>query len=111
MRETLKMIETLKLMLGIKDDSKDELLMSILHLCQSPVLSYINEVKLPAQLEWVIIEMSIIRFNKIKSEGLTSESIDGGSVSFIDNAFNLYKQDLDTYIANKNNNRKGATFY
>ena len=68
-------------------------------------------MKLPAQLEWVIIEMAIIRFNKIKSEGLTSESIDGGSVSFIDNAFNLYKQDLDTYIANKNNNKKGATFY
>lgn len=105
------MLETLKLMLSINDDKKDKLLSQIISLCEAPVLSYINENVLPTQLNWLVVEMAIIRYNKLKSEGVTSESIDGGSVSFIDNAFNLYKQDLDTYILNKNKNKKGATFY
>lgn len=105
------MLETLKLMLSINDDKKDKLLSQIISMCKAPVLSYINEGVLPPQLDWIVIEMAIIRYNKLKSEGVTSESIDGGSVSFIDNAFNLYKQDLDIYIMNKNKNKKGATFY
>lgn len=105
------MLDTLKLMLMINDDKKDTLLEQILKMCEAPVLSYINENTLPHMLNWIVIEMAIIRYNKLKSEGIASESIDGGSITFINNAFDLYKADLDTYIANKNKNKKGATFY
>lgn len=105
------MLETLKIMLSIKDDSKDALLEQIINICKAPILSYINEKTLPSELEWILIEMSIIRFNRLNSEGLASESIDGGSVSFVQDVFGLYKSDLNNYIANKNAVSRGATFY
>lgn len=105
------MLKTIKSLLLINNEEKDELLSTIIELCQAPVLAYIGEVALPPALNYIVIEMAIIRFNRLKSEGLTSESIDGGSVSFIENSFNLYKQDLDNYISNRNANKKGITFY
>lgn len=105
------MLETLKVFLNITKNDKDALLNQILQFCEAPVLSYIGEQVLPVSLHWVVVEMAIIRYNRLNSEGITSESVDGGSVSYVENAFNLYKSELDTYISNRNKNKRGATFY
>ena len=39
---------------------------------------------MPKELEFELIELSIQRFNRIGSEGIASESIDGKSVSYDD---------------------------
>ena len=101
----------IKLILGIKDDAKDEVLDEIIELCKAPLLSYIGESSVPSQLDWLLIEMCVIRYNRLNSEGLNSESIEGGSVSFITDIFSIYKEHLDIYIANKSSIKKGAVFY
>lgn len=71
------MLEKLKLMLNINDNSKDDLLTIILAQAANKVNLAINSTTLPAQLEWVVVEMAIKRFNKLGSEGVASESVDG----------------------------------
>ena len=104
------LLNRMKVLLGIADnklltDNNDELLMEILDITKSKILNYINSSELPKELEFVLIELAIQRYNKRGSEGIASESVDGRTTSYEDD-FESYKQYLDDYI-NKNKVVKG----
>ena len=95
----LNRVETL---LGVFNNSN--LVNEIIELTKEKILNYINEDELPRELEFVLVELSIQRYNRIGSEGIASESVDGKSVSYEDD-FENYKQDLKNYMNKKNNSR------
>ena len=97
------LLNRMKVLLGITDNA-DELLMEILDITKSKILNYINEAELPLELEFVLIELAIQRYNKIGSEGVASESIDGRTTSYEDD-FESYKQYLDDYMSKTNVNK------
>ena len=97
------LLNRIKTLLGITDN--DELIHEITELTKSKILNYINETELPNELEFVLVELAIQRYNRIGSEGIASESVDGKSVSY-DDDFIGYKVYLDDYI-NKNSISKG----
>ena len=103
------LLNRMKVLLGIADNKlltdNDELLNEILDITKSKILNYINEAELPFELEFVLIELAIQRYNKIGSEGVASESIDGRTTSYEDD-FESYKQYLDDYMS-RNNTSKG----
>ena len=71
------LLNRIKVLLGISNNDNEELLNEIVELTKSKILNYINQSELPMELEFVLIELSIQRYNKIGSEGVSSESIDG----------------------------------
>ena len=97
------LLNRIKTLLQINDN--DELIYEIVEITKEKILNYINEKELPKELEFVLIELSVQRFNRIGSEGIASESIDGKSVSY-DDDFIGYKHYLDDYIS-RNSIRKG----
>ena len=97
------LLNRIKTLLQIQDN--DELIHEIIEITKEKILNYINEKELPKELEFILIELAIERFNKIGSEGIASESIDGKNVSY-DDSFENYKVYLDDYIF-KNNKNKG----
>ena len=97
------LLNRIKILLGIPDN--DELIYEIIELTKSKILNYINEVELPLELEFVLVELTIQRYNRIGSEGIVSESVDGKSVSYED-VFENYKPYLDDYIS-RNGKSKG----
>ena len=97
------LLNRIKTLLQIQDN--DELIHEIVEITKEKILNYINEKELPKELEFVLIELAIQRFNRIGSEGIASESIDGKSVSY-DDDFTGYKHYLDDYIG-RNSVRKG----
>ena len=90
------LLNRIKTLLGIPDN--DELIFEITELTKSKILNYINEVELPLELEFVLVELTVQRYNRIGSEGIASESVDGKSVSYED-VFENYKPYLDDYIS------------
>lgn len=44
----------------------------------------IKETEIPLELEYIVEEATIRRFNRIGSEGMKSESVEGHSVTYID---------------------------
>ena len=96
------LLNRIKVILGITDN--DELLYEILDITKSKILNYINEIELPLELEFVLIELAIQRYNRIGSEGVASESIDGKTTSYEDD-FENYKQYLDDYMSRNNVNK------
>ena len=97
------LLNRIKTLLGVTDN--DELIYEITELTKSKILNYINETELPNELEFVLVELAIQRYNRIGSEGIASESVDGKSVSY-DDDFENYKPYLDDYIY-KNGTNKG----
>ena len=97
------LVNRIKVLLGVTEN--DELINEIIELTKDKILNYINETELPNELEFVLVELAIQRYNRIGSEGIASESVDGKSVSY-DDDFENYKPYLDDYIY-KNGTNKG----
>ena len=53
----------------------------------------------PKSLEHIVDEVAIIRFNRIGSEGMKTESEEGHSATYIEDDFKPFKSDIDSYIA------------
>ena len=96
------LLNRIKTLLGITDN--DELIYEIVEITKEKILNYINEKELPIELEFILVEMAVSRFNKIGSEGFASESTDGKSISYEDD-FENYKTYLDDYIFRNNKNK------
>lgn len=105
------MIEKLKRMLNIEGKEQDAILGDIMELCEVKILNYIDEDELPEKLNGVFIELCIVRYNRLASEGLASEGSDGVSVSF-NNMFEEFRDELDEYVRKRDtkNNFKGVRF-
>ena len=83
------MLEDLKLLLGIPEDdtSLNPKLNLILSSTTSRLKALLGGQNPPEDLEYIIIDVAVIRYNKIGSEGLSSHSVEGESLSFSDDDF------------------------
>ena len=68
------MLERLKKLLGIADDSKDELLQFTIDNVMDMVLNYCNITEVPEKLENIILSMCV---DKYRAESLGSETSQG----------------------------------
>ena len=90
-----------KLSFSVVDEEKDALLLDLIGdtmdhfrlIAES--LSGTYPEAIPIKFEFIIKEVAEKRFNRIGSEGMKSESIDGHSVSYEEQ-----KYDFDPYLAN-----------
>ena len=96
------LLNRIKTLLQIQDN--DELIYEIVEITKEKILNYINQEELPKELEFVLVELTIQRYNRIGSEGISSESVDGKSVSYEDD-FENYKQYLDDYLFRTGQNK------
>ena len=56
----------------------------------------------------IVTEVSIIRFNRIGSEGLSSHTVEGESLNFSGDDFMPYESDIQAWIdENKGTSRRG----
>lgn len=54
--------------------------------------------EVPEALDYIVVEVSIKRFNKIGSEGMQSESVEGHSAAYFVNDFEEYKDEIDRFL-------------
>lgn len=64
---------------------------------------------IPLELKYVVDEVAIARFNRIGSEGMASETMDGHSATYNDDDFKPYEADIIDYInAHTQDTRRGV---
>ncbi len=68
------MIEKLKILLGIEDNSKDYVLQLTIDIVKDMVLNYCNIKEIPSSLESVVIAMCI---DKYRAESYGSQTVEG----------------------------------
>ena len=76
------MLDKLKLLLNIKDDASDELLVVLIALCKEEAYVYCNLEEYDEKLDAIVIQMVIEKYSRIGSEGTTSQSASGASASY-----------------------------
>ena len=60
--------------------------------------SLLEVVEIPEELEYVLTECTIARFNRIGSEGMESESMDGHTAKYVDKDLSDYEHAIQDYI-------------
>lgn len=101
------MLQNLKQFLGIVDGDKDALLKLIISNTTARLTLLLGGIEPPEELDHIILEVSIIRFNRIGSEGLSSHSVEGESLSYNDNDFAGYMDEIDAFLANQEESKHG----
>lgn len=91
------MLERVKLILALSDTSKDLILEEFISTFTQAVNLYCRTVTLPIQLEFVVVECTIARYNRLGSEGLKSENIDVIGLTYQEEIIAPYKPFMDAY--------------
>ena len=99
------MLNNLKIMLFgevIADEAKDAQLELIINGATSRLQLLLGGLEPPESMNHIILEVAIARYNRIGSEGLSSHTVEGESMSYNDNDFAAYKDEIQAFIdANK----------
>lgn len=86
-------MEKLKLLIGIKidDTSKDALLSILLEQATSELKQYCYRDELPEEANNVIIDMAVVKYNLLGTEGLSSQSYSGMNEAYANYSPQLIK--------------------
>lgn len=103
------MIEDLKVLLGLDetDDQTERRLNLILDATKRRLKFLLGGLEPPEEMKYIILDVSVIRFNRIGSEGLSSHSVEGESLSWSENDFAGYMDDIQSYLDSQREARKG----
>lgn len=109
MDETI--LEELKLLKGIDDDLQDTLLKLIIKQSKKAIKSRINRERkepldeVPLDLDWVVLEVSTKRFNRLNSEGMKSKTEEGTRLDW-DSLIDEHIADLTPYMDDETDKSK-----
>lgn len=84
------MLSKVKIMLGITDTTKDDLISLLIDLAKEEATSFCNLSEYAEELDSIVIRMVVQNYNKNGNEGIASASYSGVSESYLDN----YSQDV-----------------
>lgn len=102
------MLETLKMLLGFADDSsRDELLNKLIDLATARLKVLLGGIEPPEELEYIIIDVTAARFNRIGSEGLSVHSVEGESLTFTNDDFKGFSADIQAFLDGQKDNSRG----
>lgn len=101
------MLESIKLLLGFESNDKDALLNKIIESAKARLKVLLGGMEPPVSLEYIIVDVSVRRFNRIGSEGMTSHTVEGESLSFADNDFAGYEDDIQAYLDTQKESARG----
>lgn len=94
------MLDQVKTLLGLSDDSQDALLMSVIELMSARLASLLGTESVPEEMTYIAVEASVRRFNRIGSEGMASHNVEGESISYKDSDFAEFMDDIQTWKSN-----------
>lgn len=97
----MSVIDNVKILLG-REGQEDKQLDAIVELTQSRLKTLLGSKTVPEELEYIVTEVSVSRFNRIGSEGLSGHAVEGETMNFKDNDFKAFEDDIEAWrIANK----------
>ena len=103
----MAIIDDVTALFGFSEEKPNRTLDVIIRLTTNRLKTLLDVEEVPTELEYIVTEVSIVRYNKIGSEGVTSHSVEGETMSFSDNDFKGYLNDIEVW-KNKKNEVKGV---
>lgn len=103
------MLNKVKTLLGIslEDTDADDKLSIILDSASARLKLLLGGLEIPNSMEYILVDVTIMRFNRIGSEGFSSHSVEGESISFSNDDFAPYQEDIQAYLEGKQGIKRG----
>lgn len=101
------MLDELKLLIGIEGTDLDKKLNLLLTMARKRLKGLLGGIEPPEELEYIIIEVANIRFNRIGSEGLSSHSVEGESLTFTNDDFKEFANDIQAFLDRQQEGTRG----
>lgn len=103
------MLDNLKLLLGIDltDTDRDDLLKLIISNTTARLKILLGGIDPPEDLDHIILDVAISRYNRIGSEGLSSHTVEGESQSFTENDFDGFTDEIQAYLDSLSTSSRG----
>jgi len=98
--------DKIKVLLGLKNTDQDNLLDVIIDNTEQALCFKLSTDGIPKELNYILIEVAIKRFNRLKNEGMTSYSQEGESITFNSSDFDDFISDIQQWRADNNKNEK-----
>ncbi|MBZ5949261.1 phage head-tail connector protein [Leuconostoc gasicomitatum] len=93
-------LSDLKTMLQIKDNKRDDILNLIIKNTTQALafkLGLKAGVSIPDVLDYIALEVSVKRYNRLANEGMSSYTQEGQSITFSANDFDEFANDIDAW--------------
>lgn len=101
------MLSDVKLLLGIEDTSRDSLLELLISTAKARLKTLLGGLEPPDSLSYIVSDVAIIRFNKIGSEGVDSHTVEGESMTFADDDFSQFKDEIQAFLDTQKESARG----
>lgn len=98
------MLDNLKIMLGDDQDAKLTLIMSM---TKSRLKLLLGGIEPPEEMNHIVLEVSLMRFNRIGSEGLKSHSVEGEILTFSDHDFDGFANEIQAWLDSQKESTRG----
>lgn len=109
----MAVLGNVKVLLNINDNLEDDKLNIIINNTTARLKSFLDPItypKVPTELDYIIEEVTVKRYNRIGAEGMSQESVDGRSSTYQLNDFDEYLSVLSNYNPLETTRGK-VTFY
>lgn len=100
-------LDDLKKLLGIEDDSLDPKLELILKSVQGRLKLLLGGIEVPPEMNHIVLEVAVIRFNRLGSEGMSAHSVEGESMSYNDNDFDGFMDEIQAFLDSQKESKRG----
>ena len=101
------MLKNVKILLGLTDSANDALLKLLLQFATARLTNMLGGIEPPESMEHIIVEATVKRFNRIGSEGLSAHSVEGESLTFADDDFAEFADEIAVYLAQQSGTARG----
>lgn len=103
------MLNEIKSLLGLDpaETGLDDKITLIIGTATARLRLLLGNIDPPEELEYIIREVSVVRFNRLGSEGLTAHTVEGETLQFTDDDFAAYRDDISDWLALHGTGAKG----
>lgn len=102
-------IDDVKTLLAISDDTQDSLLNVIVKNTEASLkvkLHLLTIDEIPEALNYIVVEVAVRRFNRVRNEAMSGYSQEGESITFKDNDFDDFLDDINAWLKDQDNKPK-----
>ena len=99
------MLEKILILLGLDSPTQamTDKIETIMELTEQRLGFLLGQTVIPTELSYIVIEVTIARFNRIGSEGVSSHTVQGESLSWTDDDFKPYMDDIQEWLNAQDN--------
>lgn len=94
------MLNKILILLGLDSPTQamSDKIETIMELTEQRLGFLLGQSVIPEELSYIVVEVTIARFNRIGSEGVSSHTVQGESLSWTDDDFKPYMDDIQEWL-------------